>query len=154
MGVAMLWDLCLVDPTPTKPTCSEMACGGTCSCQQTRQYSFCTQRSPRSRMAMKKGKSLHGLSSTRGHLHPNPHQWALLFPGSSQGGQRVGEKKKLFRSHPLSMKLQRIRREVSVLSALEIVLTSERPHWDISINAHRLPKGAILDNPPHIARTP
>lgn len=90
----MLWDLCLVDPTLTKPTCSEMACGGTCSCQQTRQYSYCTQRSPRSRMAMKKGKNLHGLSSMRGHLCPNPHQWALLFPGSSQGGQRVGEKKK------------------------------------------------------------
>lgn len=154
----MLWDLCLVDPTPTKPTCSETACGGTCSCRQTRQYSYCTQRSPRSRMAMKKGKSLHGLSSTRGHLHPDLHWWAILLPGSSQGQEVRGmgkkKRKKLFRSHPLSMKLQRIRREVSVLSALEIVLTSERPHWDVSINAHRLPKAAILDNPPHIARTP
>jgi len=54
-GVTMLRDRCLVEPTRTKPTCCEMACGGTCSCQQTRRYWYCTPKSHRSHTATKKG---------------------------------------------------------------------------------------------------
>lgn len=50
-------NLCLIGPTHTKLTCCGTACGGTCSCQQSRRCSYCMPKSPRSRMAMRKGRS-------------------------------------------------------------------------------------------------